>query len=586
MKIQKISIEGFRSIQTMDFEFDQTGITFIQAPNGTGKSTLFEALFFGLYGAPVKNSNLSSLATLKQYRPKGYKGTKIEVHFIQNGKNYRIVRTLSYGDSKSSNLDVYENDVHLQTKDKADAQSQLERIIGIPSELFLQTVFFAQKSVRIVDKKDAERRDVLEVLFDVNVEQYAEKAKKSFETKSAAVADKQRELHSTSIGLTQLKDQAEQYQAIINNFETDRKVNADKFAAQLSQKITELANLPAVVEIIQTEFDRSKLNSLESQVGNVSNTITTAQRELERLSRPVQDTCNSCLQPLPSDKIEAVKAKQTEDIDQITKVIGENTIVYHRLQAELEVERQAYRDFEAARLTTSAQVVANNAIINKQTALNAEIEGIKNTLHHINTQVCPVTEQQLVDNQTKQRQLIDDNSRLTAEIETLTSELEDYRYWATSGFGDKGIKAYLFQVMMGDLNRALRIYGDQLGLLVEFALKLDTKSKSFDIKIKTLDGVEKNYGDLSGGEQKRVDVIVSFALHDLLSLKVSAPSVLVLDEIFEGLDEEGLDVAISLIKKKSEASGVYIITHHVNVDITQSKIIRLKKVNFLTEIDN
>jgi len=227
----------------------------------------------------------------------------------------------------------------------------------------------------------------------------------------------------------------------------------------------------------------------------------------------------------------------------------------------------------------------NQALTFKRKQLETELKGLNDMLAMVASQTCHVNEGSLMMLGVEIDNLESSITTLSSNLAELKRDLDAYQYWASVGFGAKGIKAYIFQAMLTKLNTALRIYGEQLGIYVSFDVKTDTKSKAFSVVIETLDGVKKSYSDLSGGEQRRVDVIVSFALHDLVCDTKQRPSIMVLDEPFEGLDEPGLDIAMQLIRNKAHSLGVYLITHNINVDISWAETIQIKKVKNITCIE-
>ena len=114
--------------------------------------------------------------------------------------------------------------------------------------------------------------------------------------------------------------------------------------------------------------------------------------------------------------------------------------------------------------------------------------------------------------------------------------------------------------MLSKLNIYAAKYESKLRFRVELSLDMKKTSRPFQTLIYRGDKV-RNYKDLSGGQKKRADVGIAFALHDVVSDKVDI-NILYLDEITDALDNEGVEVLFELIAMKAENKSVYLITHN------------------------
>ncbi len=153
-----------------------------------------------------------------------------------------------------------------------------------------------------------------------------------------------------------------------------------------------------------------------------------------------------------------------------------------------------------------------------------------------------------------------------AEIDAVTKtyderllELDRIRWWLGIGLGASGIKAYVFSAMLNELNNAADKYSARLGLRVKFSVDLTKVSKPFTTTCYK-DNHEIMYQELSGGQKQRIDIVMALALHDIIA-RNSNFNILIFDEAFEGLDEEGRSIVLDLIKQKAEDKTVFIISH-------------------------
>jgi len=576
MIINNVIIKGFRSIKDLTFQFSKQGVTFVQGLNGAGKSTIFEALYWGLYGQSIKDSTLAELKTKPEYRDGEWEGTRVIVEFSIDETEYQVFRTLDFGKPAESSISIYKDRQMVPIENKANAQEILTNIIGINAELFKQSIFFAQKSLRLVDKTDAQKRDVLDTLFDVEVDKYIENAKKEAQDVSTKIALVENKYQTAVRSLTDLKSKKISDEQLLNTFDHNKKLQVDNYTAQVSAKEKELSEQPTdIPELVPpVPFDAKLYNEAVSKLNAINTAISNADYRWKSL-QPVVTTCPTCGGDLKPDKISELQADYNAKVAEYEKIVYDNKAQI--LKVDLDIMDQQTLKIEYDRQVKEFGVLQmqNQALTFKRKQLETELKGLNDMLAMVASQTCHVNEGSLMMLGVEIDNLESSITTLSSNLAELKRDLDAYQYWASVGFGAKGIKAYIFQAMLTKLNTALRIYGEQLGIYVSFDVKTDTKSKAFSVVIETLDGVKKSYSDLSGGEQRRVDVIVSFALHDLVCDTKQRPSIMVLDEPFEGLDEPGLDIAM----------GVYLITHNINVDISWAETIQIKKVKNITCIE-
>lgn len=162
--------------------------------------------------------------------------------------------------------------------------------------------------------------------------------------------------------------------------------------------------------------------------------------------------------------------------------------------------------------------------------------------------------------------------RLTA----LETDKDRYKWWQSVGFGTSGIKSLVFSVMLTRLNEAMAIYSQRLGVSARFVVDLDKARKDIEVEV-LKDGHIVGYDCLSGGEAQRIDIISLCGMHDLISATDVKLNILVLDEVFEGLDAEGVEAVFNLIAYKQQSTpNVFIITHAQELSVVNANIIDLE----------
>ena len=171
-----------------------------------------------------------------------------------------------------------------------------------------------------------------------------------------------------------------------------------------------------------------------------------------------------------------------------------------------------------------------------------------------------------------------DLGNLEDELQIIQNELEVQEFWLKDVFAANGLKAYIFKAMLDQLNQYTTKYGTKLGCSMRFSLDLTKVSAPFSTVCTLGDKVNKDYKEFSGGERSRLDIILLMAMHDLLSSSVDI-NVLILDEVFEGLDFEGVSTVLELLSEKGHNKSVYIITHAEAIDVMHSKTIEIENID-------
>lgn len=580
--INKISIEGFRSIENLEFIFKGQGITFIQGLNGVGKSTLFEAVFYGLFGKAIKGTTLTEIPTKPSYRTENFKGTKVDLWFTVNNIDYRVIRHIAYGGNSSTELWCDGKPVAVQ--DKADAQRCVDNIINISPDLFIQSIFFAQKSLRIVDKKDADKREILDALFDIDLTDYILEAANKIKELDVQQAELVRNKAILDTKLLHTEQSLEVNSNILHNFNTDKELKLNQLRLEIGEYQKQIDIIPKdIVELVApTPIDMQKYNTVLSHYVKTNSELSVVSDKLTS-TKPIAIECIVCGSPLTSEKItkltleqDAVTTKNKEQKDLLEATLLNLSAELSALDLNKTNYAKEYQTYTEASLTYNAQIHHRD----KLQALITQLEVQLNSLEISN---CPISKVDIDNLKLTRIELTKNLDDITVALDTTQRDLGYYKFWQSEGFTSKGLKAYIMEAMLVRLNKALQNYGTLLGILVSINVKMESKLKSFDIDITSLDGVTKSYDEMSGGEQKRVDLIVSFALNDCIPTKVS---LLILDEVFEGLDSVGLDIIMELLRNKSEEKGIYIITHDSKVDVSMASILLIKKHNNLTVIDN
>lgn len=156
IEFNKIYIEGFCSITSLEMPLNTQKITIVRGPNGYGKSNFLSAIVWALYGKNLKG--ISDVNTWKKFRSKDYRGTKVEIYFKPgDGKVHKVIRCLEYkGEvegAKGNNRLIYLIDAEpVKEKTKIQLQALIDKNLGMSYNLFINSIMFGQGMKRLIQE--------------------------------------------------------------------------------------------------------------------------------------------------------------------------------------------------------------------------------------------------------------------------------------------------------------------------------------------------------------------------------------------------------------------------------------------------
>lgn len=616
---ESITLEGFGSFHNeTTFTLDRKGITLIVGENGEGKTTLFSALAWALYKINLKGTVNDKVVTWADVRTKDFRGTRVIVEFTKGVNTYTVARHLKF---KGETLGVIGNDELLlatngqlgDAQHKKDTQEEIEAILGIDSQIFLNSTIFGQRMKRLIEADAKDKRELLENLFsmefinaakDQATAKEAELTKEIFAHKTTILLDKGKiesleseyakgkELLDTfetnkATKLAALEDDLTRgNKALLDNISIEKALN-EKLAVA-SKAIDLPPNWKAEKSKLEDDIAAASLAVREANktVSDYTSSVSQSVAKVTKLKTSlaeIKDTCPTCNVPF----------SDTHSIDEAKNEL--------KSQIALEEKAQKVLTTQLTELTTKYnELVANKVALTEQlgqyvtmqekedkfkldnTTLLGEIADIIKKRNVIEVAITALTarkteltntEKPNIDLVKINNAIVDLQDKIDAEelqVTTKTEKMNQYIWWKTKAFGASGIKTYIFNAMLEKLNVYAEKYTSRLGLAVKFEIDMSKASRPFLTRC-FVGGIEADYNELSGGQKQRIDICMSFALHDLIAHKTDI-NLLVLDEVFENLDRRGVEAVFDLIGvKASTGKAIFVITHQTLIDASMSK---------------
>ena len=545
-----------------EVKLDNTNNTLVVGENGSGKSTMLDALCFALFGKPFRSINKPQLLnSINQ------KDCVVEVVFDNGNKNYKIVRGI-----KPNIFEIYCNgDLINQDAAVRDYQEFLEKfILKLNYKSFTQIVILGSASFTpFMQLSASDRRAIIEDLLDIQIFSTMNGLiKERLTNNKDLIAEKKHE-----IDLVQQKYdmQKKHIDELKQNNEDKVKEYANEISCHsdtVSTLLSNVATLTAETEKLQlvvaskidTETKVKKITKLESQI---ESNLSKFQKDISFFQS--HDNCPTCRQTIASsfkeEELGNLSTKVTEcehGLSELEKKLNQEQEKLNSINETQKLINQKQVEIATANTT----ITETNKMIARLQKLIEELKGSK--------VVTDLEEQRL-------KELKDSLSTLQSNLKDLIEEKSYYEV-ASTLLKDTGIKTKIVKQYLPIINKLVNKYLASLDFFVNFNL-----DESFKETIKSRHRDEFSYNNFSEGEKQRIDMALMLTWRAVAKLKNSSnTNLLILDETFDSsLDANGTEELMKILHML-EGVNLFVISH--KGDILQDKfanVIRfVKEKNF------
>lgn len=559
LNFRQLNIRNFGPFKEVELEFPEDGLVLVlgsnqdsgyASSNGSGKSTIFESLAWCLFGKTTKGLRGDEIV---HNHIKKDQDCYVETKFWLRNQLCSIKRGRKKGGRPY--CDYYMNGEEIS-----------EFHIPISWNLFINSNYFSQERLeRFVTSPDSHKKRVLREIMDLDrFTQYRDIAK-GLEIKIGAQLDKNISDMTRIDGQIeslrqQLSIDQEHLKGSIEKLEAEYRKNKEELERNqtfYANKLPEITKTGDAAEAILKQINAKKLgrqfNSLEARVKELERVFRDHIRSIEAVKGSI---CPLCRQRFSEDKKQAVKTR-------IQKTKGAELDKESQRLARL---REKMAQVEAIRLEQVNIAENTRDIVReykaKEIAITSKLEQLSKSYESSIKLITSATEnikrlKDEIGTLTKKRDQIKEQETL------LKSQLSYIDFWIM-GFGDKGLPSFLLDDSLPFLNEAANNYLNFLA--PEFDLYFDTQrekrtgdqAEDFTVLI---DDDPRKYYSLSGGERKRIDLAILFALASYQNQFVSS-NLLFLDEIFANLDEIGRSAVLDLFAyEKKQGRTIFVVTH-------------------------
>jgi DNA repair exonuclease SbcCD ATPase subunit len=565
---QKVRWKNFLSTGASftEINFTKSPNTLIIGNNGAGKSTILDALCFGLFGKPFRKINKPQLLNSINQQ-----ACVVEIEFAIGKKQYKIIRGI-----KPNVFEIYQNDVLLnQDAASKDYQEILEKsILKLNFKSFTQVVILGSASfVPFMQLSPADRRTIIEDLLDIGIFSSMNGLVKTkiSEIKESTTKTKY-EMDLTAERINFQKQSIEEHK---NRTEEELK----KKQEEVKQSIDQTFTLQRDVELIQKHIDvlNSKISdklSVEKKSSKLLQLESKLESRLKKLEKEAKfyeenHDCPTCKQSIA----DTFRRSQLSGIDQTKGEIGVGI-----QDIETKIQETNQRIEEIQKIVKHIQSHNNEIVKHNSTisAVNAYITKLQKEIESLSAQ-----KDTLVDDNAKLKELKEELSVLVKKQEELSTEKQYYEF-AGNLLKDTGIKTKIIRQYLPIMNKLINKYLTAMDFFVNFNI-----NESFEETIKSRHRDEFSYANFSEGEKMRIDLALLFTWRQIAKLKNSTnTNLLILDEVFDSsLDTVGTEEFLKLIHEMGTDTNVFVISHKGDQLFDKFRsVIRFEKKNNFSQV--
>jgi len=557
---EKVRWKNFLSTGNVFSEIDlqRSRTNLIVGHNGSGKSTILDALTFSLFGKPFRKISKSMLVNSVNE-----KDTMVEIEFSIGKNSYQVIRGI-----KPNRFMVYCNGQPWDEDAKAvDQQKNLEQnVLKMNFKSFTQIVVLGSSTfVPFMRLPGQQRREIIEDILDIQV----------FSVMNSRLKDKIREnneeIKDLDYQLHLLEEKIElqkQYMLELKK-KTDAEIDKKKekikeYQQEEESSLGNIRDLTDQVTNLSTEMEEyskssSKLKKLNTFLIKLNQKLQTCKKEHEFFED--NHVCPTCTQDLSdefrADKIEEGKTK-----------LDEMNVGYEELQTAIKDEEKRNEKF----LELTQEVNTKNTTI---TNINYQLMSIRNNIDEISKEIkelegsTPDKKAEFV----KLEGLIEDK-KATKKNCAVSKKDRDVLQVATTLLKDSGIKTRIIKTYLPTMNKLINQFLQSMDFYVNFTL-----NENFEETIKSRYRDVFSYESFSEGEKARIDISLLLTWRSIAKLKNSVDTnLLILDEIFDGsLDQSGTSDLGWILRNFDDNTNVFVISHKTILDDKFDRTITVNK---------
>lgn len=622
IRVKEVEAENFMSIESAKFNFENRGLVLVEGFNGAGKSSLFvETLGVGLFGiseryGTKRNDIINRFANKNCYLRVNLDIDGVDVDVKTYRKHHRYkdeVFLFINGEDKRGNTSEH-------------TRAKIERMLDMDYTTFTNSVVFGQAMSKYFSNlPDSEQKVIAERLLGITWISQAYELVKGDKTK----IEEETRGHEFSIQNCQSKisdneTKRKEFMFRLSVFDEDCKKEITRYEHLIdSEKIIDTSELEASLKEIGSRIDGYKeslkgktplfkeMKELEKNISALEAEQKINRKNLDIIGGKIEradnfegnETCEYCGRPITLEYLNEYKEHLVSDYQEAEKIYKQvegDLITLRKSHYNLIPKENEFEEIESKKFKEETNYEMKSKKINEikieNAKINERIKSYRSKIEELEHAVSPL------------KKVVEDldleNSNLSKKIEieqnflvNLNEELCYNKFWE-EGFSNRGLKSFIIESVTPQLNQSAKMYSRALGGNFDIAFNTQRALKSGEMREKFNVEVFNKFGSLtyegnSNGERRLIDAIVMFVLGDLAASRSNKRfSILILDDVFEKLDESICESIINVLRAMTsdteigeefsdlpKRESIFVLTH---LDYFKSKFmnkIRVEKMN-------
>lgn len=557
---KKIRYRNFLSTgnQFTEINFQQNSTNLIVGTNGSGKSTILDALTFVLFNKPFRKINKPQLINSVNE-----KDCVVEIEFDANGRQYLIRRGIK---PNLFDIVVDGNLLHKEADDRSNQRILEQNILKLNYKSFTQIVILGSSTfVPFMQLTTANRREVIEDLLDIRI----------FSSMSSLVKDDIRyekdQIKSLDLKKINLKEKAKMQIEFIEELENRGKQQIESNCKKIDDLDEEIviATLENVKnqEELESKIEQqekltgfsNKLVKLNNMKGKISQKVSTITEEYNFFKE--NTVCPTCTQDIE----ESFRVNRISDAQNKAKELKDG---YVELEKTIKSEQERERQFNALskEITKLTHDISQN---------NTRIQSNRRQIRDLESEIQTITDN-LANRNTEHEKLEEFKKNLQNTIEDLSERKQKVVYYdfAYSLLKDDGVKTKIIKKYLPLINQQVNRYLQMMEFFINF--KLD---EEFNESIESPIHESFSYSSFSEGEKMRIDLSLLFTWREVAKVKNSVnTNLLIMDEVFDSsLDGFGTEEFLQIIRYIIKDANIFVISHKVGLEEKFESVIKFQK---------
>ena len=585
IRIKNLTVKNFMSVgnqtQAVDFEKEQLTLVLGEnldqggddngSRNGTGKTTIVNALSYSIFGQALTNIKKDNLINKINQ-----KNMLVTINFEKGGTNYRIERG-----RKPTLLKFYVNDHEQEIEDLDESQGDsrktqeaINELVGMSHTMFKHIVALNTYTEPFLSLRANDQREVIEQLLGITM-----LSEKADSLKEQVKATKDSIIQETA-NIEAIKASNERIESTIKSLKlkqvawnTKEKEECDRLyeAVKQLQEINidyELENHAA----LKLWIDRNtKIKALNKEKSSLESALIQAQKAVDKTEKDLKKTqdhnCHACGQELHDEQRDKMVAKLTKEFKDNEKYLKEVSDKLVKIGKELE----DIGDLDGKPNTFYDNV--EDAYDHKN-----NLDNLKSKILSFNDSVDPYAEQ-----------IAELENTAIQEVDwTLVNELtsfKDHQEFLLKLLTNKDsfIRKKIIDQNLSYLNQRLTYYLDKTGLPHQVIFNNDLSTEITQL------GQDLDFDNLSRGERNRLILSLSWAFRDMWENLYQPINLLFIDELIDnGLDAGGVENSLAILKKmaRERSKNIYLISHKDELVGRVNNVLKVIKENGFTSYSN